>query len=54
MDEERRQERISLCRERRALGRGACPGDSRGGEASHYGPAELMAIGRKLLGIDVW
>lgn len=54
MDEERRQERISLWWERHDLGRGAYPGDSRGWEASHYGPTELTALGRELLGIGVW
>ncbi len=54
MDEARREERITLWRERRALGRAAWPGDPRGWEANNYGPAELTSIGRKLLGIDLW
>ena len=54
MDEARRQERISLWRERRALGRGPWPGDPRGWEAKNYGPAELTPLGRRLLGLDLW
>ena len=54
MDEARREERITLWRERRALGRAAWPGDPRGWEAKNYGPAELTDIGRKLLGLDLW
>ena len=54
MDEARRKERITLWRERRALGRAAWPGDPRGWEAENYGPAELTDIGRKLLGLDLW
>ncbi|MEO2003553.1 MAG: phytanoyl-CoA dioxygenase family protein [Candidatus Poribacteria bacterium] len=54
LNEERRQERITLWRERRALGRGPWPGDPRGWEAKNYGPAELNETGRKLLGLDLW
>ena len=54
MDEERRQERITLWQERRALGRGPYPGDPRRWEAKNYGPAKLTPLGRKLLGIDLW
>ena len=54
MDEERRQERITLWRERRALGRGPYPGDPRGWEAKNYRSAELTPLGRKLLGFDLW
>ena len=54
MDEERRQERITLWRERRALGRGPYPGDPRGWEAKNYEAPKLTALGRKLLGLDLW
>ena len=54
MDEARRQERITLWKERRALGRGPWPGDPRGWEAKNYGPAKLTELGRKLLGLDLW
>ena len=54
MDEERRQERITLWQARRALGRGAYPGEPRGWEAKNYGSAELTPLGRKLLGLDCW
>ena len=49
-----RQERITLWKERRALGRGPYPGDPRGWEANNYGPAKLTPLGRKLLGLDLW
>ena len=54
MDQERRQERITLWRERRALGRGPWSGDPRGWEAKNHGPAKLTDLGRKLLGLDLW
>ena len=54
MNEERRQERITLWQERRALGRGPYPGDPRGWEAKNYGSPELTPLGQKLLGIDLW
>ena len=53
-EESRRQERIALWRERRALGRPPYPGDPRGWEAKNYGPAKLTPLGRKLLGLDPW
>ena len=54
MDEARRQERITLRKEWRALGRGPWPEDPRGWEAKNYGPAKLTELGRKLLGLDLW
>ncbi len=54
MNEERRRERITLWRERRALGHGPYPGDPRGWEAKNYGSPELTPLGRKLLGLDLW
>ncbi|WP_395145161.1 phytanoyl-CoA dioxygenase family protein [Armatimonas sp.] len=49
--EQRREERIVLWQERRAPA--GFPGDPRGWEqANSVGPAELTALGRRLLGID--
>jgi len=32
----------------------AFPGDPRGWEKAHYGPAELTALGRKIAGVERW
>ena len=50
--ERRRQERITLWRERRAPS--GFPGDARGWERAHSPTAELTPLGRRLLGIDPW
>ncbi|MXY83343.1 MAG: phytanoyl-CoA dioxygenase family protein, partial [Gemmatimonadetes bacterium] len=47
-----RQERITAWQERRPTPR--WPGDARDWEHQHQQPAELTALGRKLLGVDSW
>ncbi len=47
-----RQERIAAWQERRPTSR--WPGDARDWEHQHQPPAELTALGRKLLGVDSW
>lgn len=51
-DDEAREERIQAWRDRRPTPR--WPGDSRDWEHRHQEPAELTALGRKLLGVDFW
>ena len=51
-DEETREARVSSWREVRPEAR--WPGDRRGWEANHYGPAELTSLGEKLLGVTSW
>lgn len=52
-DEEARQGRIRLWRDRKPMNHPAFPGDPRGIEAQAQ-CAELTPLGRKLLGIDLW
>ncbi|EAR10720.1 phytanoyl-CoA dioxygenase family protein [Reinekea blandensis] len=47
-------ERIHLWAHRQAPAGDAFPGDPRGKETFEYGPAELSALGRRLLGLDEW
>ena len=54
MDEKRREERITLWKERRALGEWPYTLDPRGWEAANYGPPNLTWLGRRLLGLDLW
>jgi len=49
---EAREARVSSWREVRPMSR--WPGDRRGWEAAHYGPAELTELGEKLLGVKAW
>ena len=49
-----REERIRWWKERLNPPYDCFPGDKRGWEAAHYGPAELTPLGRKLLGLDPW
>ena len=53
-DEAERQERIRLWKEQEPPNRPDFPGDPRGWEKAHYGPAQLNDLGRKLLGLDLW
>lgn len=50
----RKEQRITWWKERRNPEAACFPGDDRGWEAAHYGPAELSPLGRKLLGLDSW
>jgi hypothetical protein len=50
--ERRREERITLWRERRAPS--GFPGDPRGWEQANTAPAELTPLGRRLLGLNPW
>ena len=54
MNQKRREERITLWKERRALGEGPYTLDPRGWEAVNYGPPDLTWLGRRLLGLDLW
>ncbi|MCW3052542.1 MAG: Protein involved in biosynthesis of mitomycin antibiotics/polyketide fumonisin [Chthonomonadales bacterium] len=49
-----REERIRQWQERLAPAARWAPGDPRGWEQQHCEPAELTALGRKLLGLDSW
>ena len=51
-NEEAREARVSSWREVRPMG--GWPGDARGWEAEHYGPATLTDLGKKLLGLTSW
>jgi ectoine hydroxylase-related dioxygenase (phytanoyl-CoA dioxygenase family) len=51
-DEEEREARVSSWREVRPMPR--WPGDIRGWEAMHYGPAKLTELGEKLVGSVSW
>lgn len=51
-DEEQREARVASWREVRPMER--WPGDRRGWEAAHYGPAKLTDLGEKLLGVTPW
>ena len=53
-NESERAERIRLWQNIEAPNRPDFPGDPRGWEKQHYGPADLTQLGRKLLGLDLW
>ena len=53
-NETERAERIRLWQNIEAPNRPDFPGDPRGWEKQHYGPADLTQLGRKLLGLDLW
>jgi len=53
-NEAERQERIRQWREQEPPRRPDFPGDPRGWEKAHYGPADLSPLGRKLLGLELW
>ena len=53
-NETERAERIRLWQNIEAPNRPDFPGDPRGWEKQHYGPAYLTQLGRKLLGLDLW
>ena len=53
-NESERAERIRLWHNIEAPNRPDFPGDPRGWEKQHYGPADLTQLGRKLLGLDLW
>lgn len=53
-NEAERQERIRLWQNQEPPARPDFPGDPRGWEKAHYGPANLTPLGRKLLGLDLW
>ena len=53
-NETERAERIRLWQKIEAPNRPDFPGDPRGWEKQHYGPADLTQLGRKLLGLDLW
>jgi hypothetical protein len=53
-DEEQRQQRIDLWRNRRHPDGPGFVGDPRRVEEHHYPTAELTPLGRKLLGLDPW
>eukprot|EP00039_Didymoeca_costata_P022714 m.5065 g.5065 ORF g.5065 m.5065 type:complete len:361 (-) comp3189_c0_seq2:131-1213(-) len=53
-NEEERMGRIKLWQEQEPPARPDFPGDPRRWEKEHYGPVELSALGRKLLGLDLW
>ena len=50
----RAEQRIRWWKERRNPEADCFPGDDRGWEAKHYGPAELTPLGKKLLGVAPW
>ena len=47
-------ERIDVWKNMKKPPSGAFPGDPRGWERRHYGPANLTALGRKLFGLEAW
>jgi hypothetical protein len=51
-DAEMRETRVSSWQEVRPMSN--WPGDRRGWEAEHYGPASLTRLGEKLLGVSPW
>lgn len=51
-NEEAREARVSSWKEVRPMSN--WPGDRRGWEADHYGPANLTELGEKLLGVTAW
>jgi hypothetical protein len=51
-NEETREARVSSWKEARPMAN--WPGDRRGWEADHYGPASLTDLGKKLLGVTAW
>jgi hypothetical protein len=53
-NEELRQKRIRMWRDRLPPGGDAFPGDPRGWEQQYGQTAELSPLGRKLLGLDLW
>lgn len=53
-NEAERQDRIRQWRDQVPPNRPDFPGDPRDWEKTHYGPAELSPLGRKLLGLDLW
>ena len=53
-NEAERQERIRLWQDQEPPARPDFPGDPRGWEKAHYGPANLTPLGRKLLGVELW